>query len=221
MNDRKVDEYVHLEGKSVEDIENELDRIVNKRIRRLEREFNVPKAQNESLRKGNNSMKLRINEEEIKPRRTRRSKLDIIDELERNGYELLDTGYGDWHYYAKPYEKNWDIKGFADRSDTPGLKAYMIYGRLKGSTYKQWYDLLYDFAKENYPDNWTEQERSKFFTTHPYLDEFSSSPRPTYAKLYIEVNQDLMQNEGFEEPPYEPEFYHRWENDIRFRKYFK
>ena len=61
MNDRKVDEYIYLEGKSVEDIEKELDRIVNKRIRRLEREFNMPMAQNESLGR-NNNMKLRINE---------------------------------------------------------------------------------------------------------------------------------------------------------------
>ena len=37
-NDRKIDEYIKLEGKSVEDIENELDRIINKRIRRLQRE---------------------------------------------------------------------------------------------------------------------------------------------------------------------------------------
>ena len=61
-NDRKIDEYIYLEGKSVEDIEKELDRIINKRIRRIEREFNVPMAQNESLRKENNNMKLRINE---------------------------------------------------------------------------------------------------------------------------------------------------------------
>lgn len=61
MNDRKVDEYIYLEGKSVEDIEKELDRIVNKRIRRLEREFNIPMVQNESLRR-KHSMKLRINE---------------------------------------------------------------------------------------------------------------------------------------------------------------
>ena len=59
---KKVDEYIDLNGKSVADIEKDLDRIINKRIRRLEREFNVPKAQNESLRKGNAIMKLRINE---------------------------------------------------------------------------------------------------------------------------------------------------------------
>ena len=48
-------------------------------------------------------MKLRINESEFKPRRTRRTKWDIIDELEKNGYMFLDSGYGDWHYYAKEY----------------------------------------------------------------------------------------------------------------------
>jgi len=37
-NDRKIDEYIKLEGKSVEDIENELDIINNRRIRRLQRE---------------------------------------------------------------------------------------------------------------------------------------------------------------------------------------
>ena len=61
---KKVDEYIDLNGKTVSDIEKELDRIINKRIRRLEREFNLPKAQNESLRKGNAIMKLRINEKE-------------------------------------------------------------------------------------------------------------------------------------------------------------
>ena len=60
-NDRKIDEYIYLEGKSVEDIEKELDKIINKRIRRIEREFNVPMAQNESLRR-RHTLKLRIND---------------------------------------------------------------------------------------------------------------------------------------------------------------
>lgn len=58
---KKVDEYIDLNGKSVADIEKDLDRIINKRIRRLEREFNMPKAQNESL-KGKHIMKIRVNE---------------------------------------------------------------------------------------------------------------------------------------------------------------
>ena len=58
---KKVDEYIDLTGKSVADIEKDLDRIINKRIRRLEREFNMPKAQNESIRR-NKNMKLIINE---------------------------------------------------------------------------------------------------------------------------------------------------------------
>lgn len=61
-NGRKVDEYVSIEGNSVNDIEKELDRIVNKRIRRIEREYNLPMAQNENLER-NNNMKLRINED--------------------------------------------------------------------------------------------------------------------------------------------------------------
>lgn len=58
---KKVDEYIDLNGKSVADIEKDLDRIINKRIRRLEREFNAPMAQNENIRR-NNNMKIRINE---------------------------------------------------------------------------------------------------------------------------------------------------------------
>ena len=60
-NDRKIDEYIYLEGKSVEDIEKELDKIINKRIRRLEREYDMPMAQNESLRR-KHTLKLRIND---------------------------------------------------------------------------------------------------------------------------------------------------------------
>jgi hypothetical protein len=37
-NDRKIDEYIYVENKTVEQIENQLDNIVNKRIRRLQRE---------------------------------------------------------------------------------------------------------------------------------------------------------------------------------------
>lgn len=62
-NDRKIDEYIYLEGKSVEDIEKDLDKIINKRIRRLQREDQLPTAQNESIGR-NNNMKLRINEDE-------------------------------------------------------------------------------------------------------------------------------------------------------------
>ena len=61
MNKRKVDEYINLNDKTVADIEKELDRIITKRIRRLEREFNVPMAQNESLRR-KRTIKLRIND---------------------------------------------------------------------------------------------------------------------------------------------------------------
>ena len=61
-NDRKIDEYIYIEGKSVENIEKDLDKIINKRIRRLQREDQLPTAQNESIRR-NNNMKLRINEE--------------------------------------------------------------------------------------------------------------------------------------------------------------
>ena len=60
-NGRKVDEYVSIEGNSVNGIEKELDRIVNKRIRRIEREYNLPMAQNENIER-NEGMKLRINE---------------------------------------------------------------------------------------------------------------------------------------------------------------
>lgn len=38
MNDRKVDEYIYLENMTVAEIEDKLDRIIQRRIRRIERE---------------------------------------------------------------------------------------------------------------------------------------------------------------------------------------
>ena len=61
-NDRKIDEYIYLEGKSVEEIEKELDKIIQKRIRRKEKEYNLPRISNESESRHN--MKLKINEKE-------------------------------------------------------------------------------------------------------------------------------------------------------------
>lgn len=75
---KKVDEYIDLNGKTVSDIEKDLDRIINKRIRRLEREFNAPMAQNESLR-GKRIMKLKINESSYNHK-----KYNLISEEEYN-----------------------------------------------------------------------------------------------------------------------------------------
>jgi len=39
MNERKIDEYIYLENMTVNEIENKLDKIINKRIRRIERDI--------------------------------------------------------------------------------------------------------------------------------------------------------------------------------------
>lgn len=159
-------------------------------------------------------MKLRIRESNYKPKHTRRSKWDIISELKRNGYTLLDAGYGDWHYYTKGYENDFIVKGFFNKTDAPGLKMYSLYGKPKDSTYSKWYNALYDFAKENYPDNWTPYNLERFYNKYHYIGNVGTDCPNFIKALYVEVNNDLMSNEGFEEPSYFPEYYNVWKTKI-------
>lgn len=71
-------------------------------------------------------MKLRIRESG----KIRRTRNEIMDELEDHGYTIIDSGYEDY----LPYEKDWkkrgyDVKSFYVKSDTPGLKMWVMYGK--------------------------------------------------------------------------------------------
>ena len=72
-------------------------------------------------------MKLKISEG-----RKRMSRYDQMSELESQGYDIIDSGYEDYH----PYEEKWrragyDVKSFYQKSDTRGLKMWVMYGKKK------------------------------------------------------------------------------------------
>lgn len=95
-------------------------------------------------------MKLRIQE-------TRKTRNQVMDELESNGYDIVDTGYGDYKYELPKWKnKGYDVKGFYVRTDTPGLKMWVLYGKqltesiMKESSTKSYWK--YNQSEDTLPD---------------------------------------------------------------------
>ena len=78
-------------------------------------------------------MKLQINETPQRDRKTRKNRNQVQDELESQGYDIIDSGYEDYHPYEKKWiNKGYDVKSWYVKSDTPGLKMWVMYGKKKG-----------------------------------------------------------------------------------------
>lgn len=79
----------------------------------------------------NGALKCRGVCELARPRRNRNA---IIDELEKQGWEVIDSGYEDYRYYEEKWrKKGYDVKSFYFKSDTPGLKMWMMWGKKRDS----------------------------------------------------------------------------------------
>lgn len=62
--------------------------------------------------------------------RKRRTRNEIIKELEKNGYDIIDSGYERYDYYEKQWKaKGYDVKSFYEKTDTPGIKMWVMYGK--------------------------------------------------------------------------------------------
>jgi hypothetical protein len=62
--------------------------------------------------------------------RKRRTKNEMISELEKNGYSIIDSGYERYDYYEEQWKaQGYDVKSFYEKTDTPGLKMWVMYGK--------------------------------------------------------------------------------------------
>ena len=61
----------------------------------------------------------------------RKTRNQVMDELEADGYDIVDTGYGDYNSELTKWKnKGYDVKGFYVKTDTPGLRMWVLYGKL-------------------------------------------------------------------------------------------
>ena len=73
--------------------------------------------------------------EVIKMRKRRRTKNEMIDELEKNGYGIIDSGYESYDYYEEQWKAlGYYVKSFYEKTDTKGLKMWVMYGKKKDQT---------------------------------------------------------------------------------------
>lgn len=67
--------------------------------------------------------------------RKRRTKNEMINELEKNGYSVIDSGYERYDYYEEHWKAlGYYVKSFYEKTDTKGLKMWVMYGKKKDQT---------------------------------------------------------------------------------------